>query len=142
MLGGRLDARTSRGDVPFYQLPYVDLRGIPAARYQDQNAGVGRGRAALERDAALGAGRLPGAGRAWGSSTSFSDADTVTSRGVGFRYLVARRLGIYMGLDVARRPGRHRLLHPGGQRLALTAVISPSAMMAASRTLHAWCGMK
>ena len=36
----------------------IDLRGIPAARYQDQSTGVGRDRAALERDAALGADRL------------------------------------------------------------------------------------
>ena len=45
-----------------------------------------------------------GAGRAWGSSTKFDDADTVTAWGLGFRYLVARKLGIYMGADLAKGP--------------------------------------
>jgi Omp85 superfamily domain len=104
VLGGRLDARTSQGDVPFYQLPYVDLRGIPVARYQDESAGAAEVELrwnVTPRWALVG---FLGAGRAWGSSTSFSDADSVTSGGVGFRYLVARRLGIYMGLDVAVGP--------------------------------------
>ena len=104
VLGGRLDARAARGDVPFYQLPFVELRGIPAARYQDENAGV----AELElrwnmtpRWALVG---FTGAGRAWGLTTSFNEADTVVSWGAGFRYQIARRLGIYAGLDVARGP--------------------------------------
>jgi hypothetical protein len=104
VLGGRVDARSSSGDVPFYQLPFVDLRGIPVQRYQDQNTG------ALEAElrwnvtprwALVG---FTGVGRAWGSSSNFSDAEDVSSVGVGFRYLVARRLGIYMGLDVAKGP--------------------------------------
>ena len=28
VLGGRLDARWANGDVPFYRLPYIELRGI------------------------------------------------------------------------------------------------------------------
>ena len=35
---------------------------------------------------------------------SFSDGDTVSAWGVGLRRLVARRLGIYMGADLARGP--------------------------------------
>jgi hypothetical protein len=26
--------------VPFYQLAFIELRGIPSARYQDENAAV------------------------------------------------------------------------------------------------------
>ena len=68
ILGGRLDARAARGDVPFYQLPFIDLRGIPAARYQDENAGVAEVELrwnATPRWALIG---FLGAGRAWGSS--------------------------------------------------------------------------
>jgi hypothetical protein len=43
-------------------------------------------------------------GRTWGTSKSFSDADSASSWGLGFRRLVARRLGIYMGIDLARGP--------------------------------------
>jgi hypothetical protein len=56
--------------------------------------------------------------RAWGTN-QFSDADTVSSWGAGFRYLIARRLGIYMGVDIAKGPEDHRVLHPGRQRLAV-----------------------
>ena len=47
-----------------------------------------------------------GAGRAWGSSTNFSEADTAKAWGLGLRYLIARRLGIYMGADLAKGPRR------------------------------------
>jgi hypothetical protein len=104
VLGARIDSRAARGEVPFYQLPFVELRGIPAARYQDENAGVVETELrwnATPRWALVG---FVGAGRAWGSTTELGDADTVTAWGAGFRYLMARRLGIYMGLDIARGP--------------------------------------
>ena len=34
------DGRAARGDVPFYMLPFIDMRGIPAARFQDDNVAV------------------------------------------------------------------------------------------------------
>jgi len=104
VLGVRLDARTARGDVPFYQLPYIDLRGIPAARYQDENAGVAEAELrwnVTPRWALIG---FAGTGRTWGTTKNFSDADSVNAWGVGLRYLIARRLGFYMGVDIARGP--------------------------------------
>ena len=104
VLGARLDARTSRGDVPFYQLPFIELRGIPIARYQDQSTAAAEGELRWDvtpRWAAIG---FLGRGRAWGTSTAFSDAQSVATKGVGFRYLIARRLGLYVGGDVARGP--------------------------------------
>jgi hypothetical protein len=104
ILGGRLDARTARGDVPFYQLPYIDLRGIPVVRYQDENAGVAEAELrwnATPRWALIG---FFGSGRAWGTGASFSGADNVNAKGAGFRYLIAWRLGLYVGVDIARGP--------------------------------------
>jgi hypothetical protein len=37
-LGFRIDGRLLRGDAPFFELPYIELRGIPAMRYQDDVA--------------------------------------------------------------------------------------------------------
>jgi len=45
-----------------------------------------------------------GAGRAWGRKESFGDAGTQVTKGVGFRYLLARRLGLAAGIDVAWGP--------------------------------------
>jgi hypothetical protein len=81
------------------------MRGIPAYRYQDENVGLVEGEVrwnATSRWAMVG---FLGAGRTWGTGgTNFGDSGTIVSKGVGFRYLIARRLGIYMGADVARRP--------------------------------------
>ena len=45
-----------------------------------------------------------GAGRAWGRRDDFSQAETVTTTGGGFRYLIAKKLGLHAGIDVARGP--------------------------------------
>ena len=100
----RLDARAARGAVPFYQLPFIDMRGVPAARYQDENTGL----AEIEgrwyfTPRWIGVAFL-GAGRVWGRRTSFDEVGSVVSKGAGFRYLLARRLGLAAGIDVARGP--------------------------------------
>ena len=79
---------------------------LPAAVHRDarhsvlplpgRERGAGRGRAALERHAALGAGRIP--------RHRPRRRRPASAWGVGFRRLVARRLGIYMGVDIARGP--------------------------------------
>ncbi|RZL94684.1 MAG: hypothetical protein EOP82_04390 [Variovorax sp.] len=40
VIGGRLDGRSVSGRTPFYMLPFIDMRGIPAGRYQDQHTAV------------------------------------------------------------------------------------------------------
>ena len=43
VLGLRGDIETIKGedgDIPFYQYPFVDLRGVPAMRYQGEDVGV------------------------------------------------------------------------------------------------------
>ena len=104
VLGGRADARAARGRVPFYQVPFIDLRGVPAQRYQDDNTAVLEAELRWDftpRWAAIG---FVGTGRAWGRSTSFSQGDDVVTKGVGFRYLLASKLGMWVGLDYAKGP--------------------------------------
>jgi hypothetical protein len=107
VLGTRADYRAVRGDAPFYQLPSIDLRGIAYGRYQDQNVGMLEAELRWNfapRWAVLGFG---GAGRAWGRSLDFGEAGTHTAEGVGFRYLIARALGLYVGVDWAWSEGDH-----------------------------------
>ena len=90
--------------MPFYRLPYIDLRGIASARYQDETVGVLESELRWNitgRWAGIG---FVGAGRAWGARAGFEDAATAVSKGLGMRYLVARQLGLYMGLDYAWGP--------------------------------------
>jgi hypothetical protein len=104
VLGTRIDGRAARGDVPFYQLPFVDLRGIPAMRYQDENVAVAELELRWNLTARWALVAFGGDGRAWGRAGSFGDADDRFAGGVGVRYKVARRLGLYVGVDAARGP--------------------------------------
>ncbi len=104
VVGGRVDARWANGDIPFYRLPYIDLRGIGSGRYQDTRAAVLETelRWNLTRRWAL-IGFL-GAGRTWGQHGSFGDGASQVSKGAGVRYLIARQLGMHVGFDYAWGP--------------------------------------
>ena len=94
-LGGRVDARAARGEVPFYQLPFIEMRGIPFFRYQDENVALAEVELRWNLTPRWALVGFLGTGHA---------GETASAWGVGFRRLVARRLGIYMGVDLARGP--------------------------------------
>lgn len=107
VLGLRADLGFSQGDIPFFAQPYVDLRGVSQAKFQDRNQVTGEVELryyVTPRWSVLGFG---GVGRAYGNLHAFSDAPTAFGFGTGFRYLVARKLGITMGVDVAHGPGQN-----------------------------------
>ncbi|HEU5295747.1 MAG TPA: BamA/TamA family outer membrane protein [Burkholderiaceae bacterium] len=109
VIAGRVDGRAADGVVPFFMLPFVDLRGVPAARLQDRRAGVIETEVRWNitpRWAAIG---FVGGGRAWGTTTNFSDGSGTSAYGVGFRYLIAKRLGMYAGIDVAKSTLDHAI---------------------------------
>jgi hypothetical protein len=107
VLGLRADYRAVRGDVPFYQLPSIDLRGIAYGRYQNLNVGMVEAELRWNFTSRWAALAFTGAGRAWGRNVDFGDAGTESTEGVGIRYLVARQLGMYVGVDSAWGPGEH-----------------------------------
>ena len=105
VLGLRGDLQTSSGDVPFFARPYVNMRGIAAQRYQGDDTLAGEVELwwrATPRWSLLAFG---GAGKAWGPRQSFSAAETASAGGLGFRYLIARALGLHAGIDVAYSDG-------------------------------------
>jgi hemolysin activation/secretion protein len=82
----------------------MSLRGAPIMRYQ------GNETAQLEaelrwqfwkRFSLVG---FAGGGAAWNDLSGFDNIQTVVTGGTGFRYEVARKYGIHMGLDVAFAP--------------------------------------
>jgi hypothetical protein len=102
VLGLRFDGAAVWGDAPFFTLPYVDLRGIPALRYQGEQAGEGefeiRWRV-YKRWSLIGF-----FGLGWTASSADGDSGPFPAGGGGFRYLIARKLSMQVGLDVARGP--------------------------------------
>jgi hypothetical protein len=103
-LGLRLDAESVDGDVPFFGYPFVNLRGIPAMRYQ--------GEIVVNAEAEFLWGFTPrwtialfaGAARASSVDLFETSREDVAAGGVGFRYRIARKLGMQVGMDVARGP--------------------------------------
>ena len=104
VLGLRADGKFSNGDVPFYVRPFVSLRGVPALRYQGQHAVVTEAEWRHDLTGRWSVLGFAGAGKAYGGRVAWSEAETVVAGGAGVRYLLARQLGLYAGLDVARGP--------------------------------------
>jgi hypothetical protein len=104
VLGWRLHGGFSSGDVPFYALPFIDLRGIPAMRYQGDNVLVTEIETRWNVNNRWSMVFFGGVGRTADSLSDFSDSENRWAGGTGFRYLIARVLGMYTGLDIARGP--------------------------------------
>ena len=98
-----LSLATKDGDVPFYELPFISLRGIPALRYQDNNVITVETEwrwQFIRRWSLLG---FIGAGEAADSYKNIGK-DIKVAGGGGFRYLLARDYGLHAGVDIARGP--------------------------------------
>jgi hypothetical protein len=104
ILGWRLRGGFGSGDIPFYALPFIDLRGIPAMRYQGKNVLVTELETRWNVNERWSLVFFGGLGRTANSFDDFSDSKDRWSGGTGIRYLVARLLGLYTGIDIARGP--------------------------------------
>jgi hypothetical protein len=104
VLGLRADASAVSGDAPFYEYPYIDMRGVKALRYQGDRVWVGEveGRWAFTPRWSLVL--FGGAGEASPVNEDDKGEGVIWSRGIGFRYLLARELGMQVGMDVAKGP--------------------------------------
>lgn len=104
VLGLRLDAEYATGDVPFYAVPFISLRGIPAMRYQGKSIAVAEGEARWAFHPRVSAVGFLGYGKAADSWSNIGSAPSRTTQGLGLRYFMARKLGMHAGIDVAKGP--------------------------------------
>ncbi len=103
--GLRLDGQGVFNRPPFYFLPYLNMRGVPVARYQGFSTVVAETEQRYDFSLRWSAVAFGGLGKAMGKNQPFSDADLIYNYGGGFRYLMARAFGIRGGIDVAASPG-------------------------------------
>ena len=104
VLGFRVDAEAIDGDdAPFYEYPFINMRGVPMMRYQGEETFVGEAEVRWDFTPRWSAIGFVGAGAAK-SDRGNGDDETVVSKGIGFRYLMARRFGMRAGIDVAWGP--------------------------------------
>jgi len=103
LIGGlRIEGEQALGSPPFYLQPGINMRGIPAARYMGKTSIVSE----LEfrwdlyrRWSLMGYGGLASAFNDWDQAFA---KPIVYSYGTGFRYLIARKFKLRMGVDVAK----------------------------------------
>ena len=104
VLGLRVDGEAVNGGVPFYSYPFVQLRGVPAMRYQDERVlnleAEGRWRV-YTRWSLIG---FVGRGFLDGDIPRFETGEKIVTYGTGFRYLLAKKLNMHVGIDVAWGP--------------------------------------
>jgi hypothetical protein len=104
VLGLRLKADGARGAPPLWGYPWIELRGVPALRYQNEYTGVVETELRwnlYDRWATLVFG---GVGATGGDVPRFVDEDGVLAWGIGGRYLFRPQDRLWVGLDLARGP--------------------------------------
>ena len=101
ILGSNLGAKSLSGKAPFYSYPFISMRGIKAMQYQGSDI--------VQLELELRWNLTPrwslvgfsGVGQVFGDET---DEESVVAWGGGFRYKVAKKLGLYTGVDIATGP--------------------------------------
>ncbi len=104
VLGLRLEGDFTSGDVPFYDAPYIDMRGIPALRYQGEEVVLVETEARWDITPRWSIVGFIGSGWTADSVSELGEENGIVAGGGGFRYLMARRYGMRVGLDIARGP--------------------------------------
>lgn len=107
-LGVRGDVKSISDNVEFpasiYARPFVEMRGIAAMRYQADNTALGELELSYDIDDRWTILGFVGAGTAFNHDESIRKSQIHYTRGGGFRYLIARQLGMRVGIDVAKGP--------------------------------------
>lgn len=100
----RATVKASTDDTPFFLRPFVMLRGVQALRFQGEETAEIETELRWQFRSRYSLVAFGGAGVARSDTLSSDRDESVTAGGLGFRYLVARRHGLHMGLDVAWGP--------------------------------------
>lgn len=93
-------AELSFGEVPFYQRPFIQLRGVPVMRYQGEHIAYTEAELRWKVRNRLSLIGFAGAGVTSSSLHDIDWTDHVVSGGVGIRYEIAKEQGLHMGLDL------------------------------------------
>jgi hypothetical protein len=104
-LGARADYAWSSKGTPFFLRPFIQLRGVPAMRYQGDQMASAELEARWQFYGRWSVVAFGGAGMTRTNHDTFSATQGVGSGGVGFRYELARKFRMHAGIDVAHSPG-------------------------------------
>ena len=100
----RADYQQVSGDAPFYARPYIALRGIPAMRYPGDSVASAQAEVRWQFHGRWSVVAFGGAGLARIDDGPAQRTKHAGAGGLGFRYEIAHRFGMHVGIDVARGP--------------------------------------
>jgi len=103
-LGLRLEVSGVDGQAPFFAIPFVSLRGIPALRYQNKVAGSAEieGRYLIRPKWEVSV--FGGLGYTSDDIPFFQNPDSIYNFGFGGRYNIFEAHNVWVGIDIARGP--------------------------------------
>src|SRR5688572_25675803 len=100
-LSGRVNYAWASRETPFFLRPYIDLRGVPAARYQGDHAISVELETRWQFSGRWSVVGFGGTGRTRSRRGGFENHESIGGGGVGFRYELARKFGLHAGVDAA-----------------------------------------
>jgi hypothetical protein len=103
--GFRAEVNQVFGNPPFYALPSLALRGVPAVKYQGYTTALLETEQRFDFNLRWSAVAFAGVGKAFQRDESASESQAAYNVGGGFRYLIARAFKIRAGVDIAAGPG-------------------------------------
>jgi hypothetical protein len=101
--GLRFEWQKVYGDVPFFLLPGLTMRGIPVARYQGDAVLMAETEQRYDINTRWSIVGFAGYGKTF-SNSNYVEPKNIVSGGAGFRYLLARAFKLRTGIDVAVGP--------------------------------------
>lgn len=101
-LGARVAYTRASGGTPFFLRPYIALRGVPDVRYQGDDVVSLEIEGRWQFRGRFSAVLFGGAGKAWTHREGISSSQDAQAGGIGFRYELARKFGMHVGIDVAQ----------------------------------------
>jgi hypothetical protein len=100
-LGLRGDTSAAFGNAPFFLNPFISMRGVPMMRFQGEEIAQAELELRWQFYKRLSILAFFGGGGAWNDFERLDNSQGVIAGGGGFRYELARKYGIHMGVDVA-----------------------------------------
>jgi len=102
--GFRFESNLASQSTPFFMLPYINLRGVPAMRYQGEFTALAETEQYVRVYKRWGLVGFAGYGGTIADVENWDGGDNAWNAGGGFRYMLARQLGLQMGMDVGFGP--------------------------------------
>jgi hypothetical protein len=104
VLGLRLEYSTIDGRPPFFAIPWVSLRGIPALRYQGDNVAVAEVEGRYNFTPKWAVIGFAGTGTVSSKIPGIDTDQGIYSYGLGGRYKIFEAQNVWVGIDIARGP--------------------------------------